>query len=103
MNKNSSSSDFNLFLASDAQLGVLEAIYELMAEIPAGGTPAHTQWANALTGLAWAGRRAAREMNVFLTEASDLHRFPTTYSEIVPDAERNTVRESAAVYSIRPH
>jgi len=99
MNNSKRNSDFNLFLASDAVLGTLESIYEMMAEIPAEGSAEHTRWANALTGLAWTGRGAAREMNAFLYEASDRHRFPKSYSDIESDAEG--VKETAAIYAIR--
>ena len=99
MKKNSRNSDFNLFLASDAVLGTLESIYEMMAEIPAESSSERTRWANALTGLAWAGRGAARDMNAFLYEASDRHRFPKDYSDI--ESEPAGVKETAAIYAIR--
>lgn len=98
MSKDSNLSEFNLFLASDAALGVLEAIYELTGEVPAEGTPAHTRWINSLTGLAWTGRRTAREMNAFLYKASDRHRFPKEYAEIEPGYEG--VKETAALYVV---
>ena len=60
MNKCSRNSDFNLFLTSDAVLGTLDSIYEMMAEIPAEDSSDRERWVNALTGLAWAGRGAAR-------------------------------------------
>lgn len=99
MKKNSSNSDFNLFLSSDAVLGTLESIYEMMAEIPAESSSERTRWANALTGLAWAGLGAARKMNTFLNDASDMHRFPKDYSDIGSGDEG--VKETAALYAIR--
>lgn len=92
------SSDSNIFLASDTALGVLEAIYELTGEIPAEGTPAHARWINSLTGLAWTGRRTAREMNAFLYEASDMHRFPKDYADI--EYDENEVREHTPFYAV---
>lgn len=99
MNKNSQLSDFNLFLSSDALLGVLEAMHEMMAEMPTDGTEARTLWLNSLTGLAWMGRNVAREMNVFLYKASDCHRFPNTYADI--ESSFDGVKETATVYAIR--
>lgn len=98
MTKCSRNSDFNLFLASDAVLGTLESIYEMTAEVPAEGTAEHARWVNALTGLAWAGRSAAREMNAFLYDASDRHRFPKEYSDIESDVK--SVKEQAALYVV---
>ena len=98
MSKDSNLSDFNLFLASDAVLGTLESIYEMMAEVPAENASERTRWVNALTGLAWAGRSAAREMNAFLYDASDMHRFPKDYSDIESDVEG--VKEMAALYVV---
>lgn len=100
MNKNNRSSDFNLFNASDATLGVLEAIYEMLAEVPAEHSPERARWINGLTGLAWVGRNAARELNAFVYEASDLQRIPCTYSDIESD-HFDGVKETAAIYSIR--
>lgn len=98
MSKDSNLSDFNLFLASDAVLGTLESIYEMLAEIPAESSSERTRWANALTGLAWAGRGAAREMNTFLYDASDRHRFPKDYSDI--ESDPTGVKETTALYVI---
>lgn len=92
MNKNSRSSDFNLFISSDVTFGTLEAIGEKMADVPTD-EPERTEWVNAITGLASAGLKAAREMNAFLYEASDMHRFPSTYADIV--VEKNCIREPA--------
>lgn len=98
MSKDSKLSEFNLFLASDAALGVLEAIYELTGEVPAENSAEHTRWINSLTGLAWTGRNTAREMNVFLYEASDRHRFPKDYSDI---ESGNGVKEPRALYAVQ--
>lgn len=99
MNKNSCSSDFNLFNASDATLGVLEAIYEMMAEVPAEDSPERAQWLNGLAGLAWVGRNTARELNEFVYEVSDVQRIPCTYSDIEFDRFQG-VKEPSAIYAV---
>lgn len=94
------SSEFNLFLASDAVLGALESIFELTGEVPAKGEES-TRWLNALTGLAWSGRQAARDMNSFLHDASDTHRFPATYDDLEPGGEEGGgVRDTRGVYLV---
>lgn len=99
MNKNNRSSDFNLFNASDATLGVLEAIYEMLAQVPAEHSPERARWINGLTGLAWVGRNAARELNAFVYEASDVQRIPCTYPDIESD-DFQSVKEERAIYAV---
>ena len=98
MNKKIHSSDFNLFNASDATLGVLEAIYDMLGEVPAEGSPERAQWFNRLMGLAWVGRNAARELNAFVYEVSDVQQIPCTYSDIESDQFQG-VKETPATYS----
>lgn len=98
MTKYRRSSDFNLFLSSDVVFGTLEALYEKMADVPTE-EPQRTEWINAITGLASAGLKAAREMNAFLYEASDRHRFPSTYADI--ESDENCVRETPPLYLVR--
>lgn len=92
-------SDFNLFLASDTLLGVLEATHRMTTDEPPADGIERERWFNALHGLAWTGVKAARETNRFLMDASDMHRFPATYADI--EADRNCVRETRAVYLVR--
>lgn len=86
-NKPSRSPDFNLFLSAGAVQGALEAIFEMTAELPAEG-PELNRWFGSLSGLAWNGRRAAREVHEFLGEASDTHHFPTSYAQLERERER---------------
>lgn len=80
--------DFKLFLASDATFGTLDSIFEMTADVPAKGQE-RILWFNALAGLASSGRKAAREMNLFLYEAGDTHRFPATWQELAPDDDED--------------
>ena len=99
MNKksNNRSADFNLFLSSDTVLGTLESIFELTAEVPRKGEEMML-WINALTGLSAAGCKAAREMNIFLYEASDKHNFPTTWNSLEIDEDDDRVRDTRGIY-----
>lgn len=93
------SADFNLFLSSDTVLGTLESIFELTMEVPRKGEEMML-WVNALTGLAEAGRKAARDMNIFLYEASDSHDFPTTWSSLETDEDDGHVRDARGIYLV---
>ena len=93
------SPDFNLFLAAEAVQGALEAIFEMTAEIPSDEAEAARFFAS-LTGLAWAGRRAARELNTFLMEASDRHRFPSNYASLEPESCDDEIREPRVRYYV---
>ena len=95
-------SEFSLFLASDAVLGALESIFELTGDVPSTvEEEERTRWLNALTGLAWSGRQAARDMNDFLHEASDKHRFPTTYDDLEPEGDDSDgVNDTRGVYLV---
>lgn len=89
--------DFNLFLSSDTVLGTLESIAELTTEVPSDAER-RMLWINAVTGLAEAGRKAAR-LNVFLCKASDRHNFPTNYRNLEKDDEQvGWVREEPGIY-----
>lgn len=98
--KNTASPDFNLFDASDTALGTLAAICELMQSVPTRGVE-RTLWNNRVSGLANAGCKAAREMNLFIYEATDTQQLPVRWEDIERDPEPNGVRETAAVYSLR--
>ena len=93
------SPDFNLFLAAEALQGALEAIFEMLAEIPTDETEAQRCFAS-LAGLAWAGRRVARELNAFLLEASDRHRFPLNYGSLAPEDDDDEIREPRVRYCV---
>lgn len=94
------SADFNLFLASDAVLGALRSIFDLTSDIP-DKEQERMLWLNALTGLAWSGHTAARELNKFLHEASDMHRFPNTYRDLEGGEDEHGVRETSAIYLVK--
>ena len=78
---------------------MLEAIYEMLAEVPAEHSPERARWINGLMGLAWVGRNAARELNAFIYAASDAHRFPCSYSDIESD-DLQGVKEAPAIYAV---
>lgn len=97
-NTKNNPSDFNLFIASDFLLGVLESIHRMTTEEPPEDELERERWMNALYGLAWAGVKTAREMNRFLTVASDMHRLPTTYADI--GGEKHGLREPARSFYV---
>lgn len=92
------SRDFNLFLSSEAIFAILEALYELMGEIPEG-EPELCEFYAKLSGLSWCGKLLAQEQRKFLECASDLHRVPATYRDI--RQSKPEVREQFAIYVVQ--
>ena len=86
--------DLQLFYTPDKVYGMIDAygeevrasyrLFEMTGDIPAEETELN-RWFGSLSGLTWAGRRAAREVHEFLGEASDRHRIPSTYAQLERD------------------
>lgn len=90
------SSSFNLFLAAGSLLGILDALFEMSGDVPET-EPELTRFHAKLSGLTASGRRIARELQDFLHEASDRHRFPYTYAQL-ESSDENMVRETPPLY-----